>query len=55
MILSHYKGSAIKALLDIFPDIGMDETKFNRIPSNIEITEMTRVRREKKADKVDGS
>ena len=32
-MLSYYNGSLIKALLDIYPDIGFDETKLNRVPS----------------------
>ena len=47
-MLSYYNGSLIKALLDVFPDIKLDELKFSRPTSNMEeeITKLMRMRRE---------
>ena len=30
-----YNGSAIRALLDVFPDIGLDQTKFTIVPRKL--------------------
>lgn len=34
--LAHYNGSLIRALQDVFPEIGLDESKFSFLPSIIE-------------------
>jgi hypothetical protein len=51
MVLYHFGASHAKMLMAVFPDIGLQEHKFNKMPSKFGERELKREKREKRERK----